>query len=276
VDRVLFNQVQQVFRGHNKPKYRRHEFAFGGLLNCAYDGCTVTAELKKAKYVYYRCIGHRGKCDLPYMREEQLSERLGKVIEDIHVPNDVLAQLLASLYSDDANGKRQREERRERLHGRLSGVRRRLEQAYLDKLDGKIPEEFWQRKQAEWQGEETDVQQAIRDLEKGHEREFVLNASRILELENKAYFLYFHQTTEEKAKLLKMVVSNCRIDAVSLYPTYRKPFGLICERAKTKEWSTMEHLRAGSDAEFTCSGTPRMHAQRVYGIGGHRTAAHHR
>ena len=34
----------------------------------------------------------------------------------------------------------------------------------------------------------------------------------------------------EKAKLLKMVLSNCRIDAVSLYPAYRKPFDLIFQR----------------------------------------------
>src|ERR1700689_156244 len=50
-----FEQVQNIFRGRNKPKYRRHEFAFRGLLTCAYDNCLVTAEIKKSKYVYYRC-----------------------------------------------------------------------------------------------------------------------------------------------------------------------------------------------------------------------------
>ena len=37
----------------------------------------------------------------------------------------------------------------------------------------------------------------------------VLNGFKILELANKAYFLYLKQTPEEKAKLLKMVLSNC-------------------------------------------------------------------
>jgi hypothetical protein len=53
---------------------------------------------------------------------------------------------------------------------------------------------------------------------------------------NKAYFLYVTQSHAEKAKLLKMIVSNCGIDAVSLYPAYRKPFDLIFKRAKTEEW----------------------------------------
>jgi hypothetical protein len=59
---------------------------------CAYDRCLVTAEIKKGKYTYYRCTGHRGKCDLPYFREEELAARLGGVLKDIHIPDGVLKQ----------------------------------------------------------------------------------------------------------------------------------------------------------------------------------------
>jgi len=89
----VFRQVQAVFDGHNKPKYQKHEFAFGGLLTCAYDDCMVTAEFKKQKYTYYRCTGYRGKCALPRMKEEELGQELGRVLQDIHIPDDVLAQL---------------------------------------------------------------------------------------------------------------------------------------------------------------------------------------
>ncbi len=37
---------------------------------------------------------------------------------------------------------------------RLSQLRRRLEQACIDCLHGKITEEFWEAKSAEWQKEE--------------------------------------------------------------------------------------------------------------------------
>ena len=36
-------------------------------------------------------------------------------------------------------------------------MRHRLDQAYLDKLDGKISEEFWMRKSAEWFAEEQQI-----------------------------------------------------------------------------------------------------------------------
>jgi hypothetical protein len=77
VSRVLFDQVQAVFRGHNQPKYKKHEFAFGGLLRCAYDDCTVTAELTKNRYTYYRCTGYRGKCDLPLLSGRGIGREIG-------------------------------------------------------------------------------------------------------------------------------------------------------------------------------------------------------
>lgn len=69
---------------------------------------------------------------------------------------------------------------------------------------------------------------AIQELE-AIKPERILDSVRILELANKAYFLYVRQNPEEQGKLLKTVLSNCKIDATSLYPTYRKPFDLIFE-----------------------------------------------
>ena len=64
----------------------------------------------------------------------------------------------------------------------------------------------------------------------------MLDGVRILELANKAYFLYLRQNPTEQGKLLRIVLSNCLVDSVSLYPTYRKPFDLILGAAKTGEW----------------------------------------
>ncbi len=52
-----------------------------------------------------------------------------------------------------------------------------------------------------------------------------------------AYSLYVSQDSVEKAKLLRMLFSNCSVDAVSVTPTYRKPFDMIVKRAHLEEWS---------------------------------------
>ncbi|HYL38440.1 MAG TPA: hypothetical protein VEV17_21160, partial [Bryobacteraceae bacterium] len=40
------------------------------------------------------------------------------------------------------------------------------------------------------------------------------------------------------------VLSNCSVDAVTVYTNYRKPFDLIFNKAKTKEWSGRGDLNA--------------------------------
>ena len=101
------------------------------MLRCAYDNCAVTAEFKKQKYTYYRCTGYRGKCDLPYFREEVMADRLGQVLQAIRIPDDVLAQLEESLLSDKAHEETLRKRQADRMHQRLIQLRRRLEEAYV-------------------------------------------------------------------------------------------------------------------------------------------------
>lgn len=117
------------------------------------------------------------------------------------------------------------------------GIRKRMDDAYTDKLDGKITEEFWERKSNDWRIEEQQVKMAIEGLKSAETSDRALDAQRIFELANKAYLLYVSQDSTEKAKLLKMLFSNCSVDAVSVTPTYRKPFDMIFQRAKLEEWS---------------------------------------
>jgi site-specific DNA recombinase len=155
----------------------------------------------------------------------------------------VLSQLSESLLSEKSRETVLQQEQTLRLQQRLASVRSRLDQAYTDKLDGEITEELWSRKSAEWQTEEQQIQMGIRALSE-IKPERMLNAVRILELANKAYFLYVKQTPTEKAKLLNLVLSNCAIDAASIYPTYRKPFDIILARAKNEEWRARRDLNS--------------------------------
>ena len=109
------------------------------------------------------------------------------------------------------------------------------DQPCQDKLDGKITEEFGERKSSGWQAEEQQIQMALRGLEQASP-ERPLTGVRILELANQAHFLYLRQPPVEKAKPFRMVLSNCSIDAAKTYPTYRKPFDLIFSHAKNEQW----------------------------------------
>jgi site-specific DNA recombinase len=236
IDRNLWQTAQTVLHRANKPKYRKHEFAFRGLLTCARDNCLVTAEIQKQRYIYYRCSNGRGKCDLPYFREEVIADRLGGVLKDIYLPDEVVTHLMQSLRNSQQHQRSQRAQERTRLYSQLTVVRRKMDRAYSDKLDGKIPEDFWSRMMEEWRTEETRIVTALDGSNQPNPNQLD-SAQRIFELANKACFHYVTQEPLQKARLLKTVLSNCAVDAVSVYPTYRKPFELIFRRAKMNEWS---------------------------------------
>jgi DNA invertase Pin-like site-specific DNA recombinase len=233
----LFQRVQDTFAGRNKPKYRKHNFAFAGLLTCAHDGCTVTTELQKGKYVYYRCSHGRGKCALPYMREHDVSDRLGELLKQIYVPETIARTVVDSLQADLSRSEQKRQEQSAALQQRLAALRTRVDQLYEDKLDGKITEDFWKRKQAEYSDQERSLETAVSNLNRPITPERLLTVARTFELAQKAHSLYLTRNHAERGQLLKTVLLNCATDGVSLWPTYRKPFDLIFQRAKNEEWS---------------------------------------
>jgi site-specific DNA recombinase len=233
----LFAQVQAVMHGFNKPKYSKRDVAFRGLLKCAHDDCVVTAEVKKEKYVYYRCSGGRGPCDLPRFREQEIAEKLGHVLERVYIPPEIAKQIESELMHERAHSREHFARERARLVRMRDDVRRRMDAAYMDKLDGKIAEDFWQRKQAEWQAEEVRIASQIERLKEPDSEQRMIDVHRILELAQNAHSLCLTRKPAEQAEILKSVLLNCSLDAVSLYPTYRSPFDLIVKRAENDEWS---------------------------------------
>jgi uncharacterized protein YegL len=90
----------------------------------------------------------------------------------------------------------------------------------MDKLDGKIPEDFWERKMTEWRTEERQVKLAIDCLAGTENTDRATDVQRVFELASKAYLLYFSQDSTEKAKLLRMMCSSFSVDAISATPAY--------------------------------------------------------
>lgn len=171
------------------------------------------------------------------MREQEVSDRMGKVLKDIYVPETVAGTIVSSLDSDRARADSERQKRMEATQQRLAALRTRMDQMYEDKLDGKIDDEFWTRKMNEWREQEHRFESELSRFQVEVTDDIVLTAKYILELANQAHSLYLTRNHAERAQLLKRVLLNCDTDGVSVWPIYRYPYDLISERAKNQEWS---------------------------------------
>ncbi len=142
-------------------------------------------------------------------------------------------QALKSSYDDE---KVFRESETRKLRRKLDHLQTRLDKAYEDRLDGVIDDGFWSDLSSRWRTEQNQVQNQLSRLEHA-DRDYVDQGSKILELAQHAHSLYVTQCGPEKRRLLNCLLSNCTIDGLTLYPTYRKPFDLIAEGVKmSKEY----------------------------------------
>jgi hypothetical protein len=98
-------RVQAVLNGHNQPRYKKREIPFRGLLTCAHG----LPKSRSRNTITIRS-GSKGKCELPYLREEKLSKRLGQILKDIHIPDDVLIQLEDSLTDTERRSQSEKKE----------------------------------------------------------------------------------------------------------------------------------------------------------------------
>ncbi len=121
------------------------------------------------------------------------------------------------------------------LQEQYNRLQNRIHQIYIDKLDAKIDEEFYEEKVDEWREEMEDVKATMEEHENA-DSNYLSQGVHILELAQKAYSLYIKQQPGEKRKLLNFLLSNCTIIDLSVHPTYRKPFDLLAKGVEIDKW----------------------------------------
>jgi len=134
-------------------------------------------------------------------------------------------------FHDDAIGKLQTEHRH---------LQDRIDAMYMDKLDGRIDNKFFDRKAGEFRFEQCRI---MRDIE-AHQtanRSYIEDGIKLLELARRAHELFESQPAAEKRKLLDFVLSNSRWKDGHLEADYRQPFDLIASAA-------FAHRQAGANS----------------------------
>ncbi len=208
IDIETFNQVQKMF---NQSKARSHsiEFAYTGLITCRHCGCQLTAELKKGKYIYYHCTGKRGGvCKKDYIREEELDKIFLELIDKIPKPDDGLFEEIKKAVIEMRKLKSDFEETSmEEIQKQITRLQNRLDNLYMDKLDGRISQEFWQEKHNLWHGEKDKLIEKLKSI--SHTSRTFDEGSNLLENFCKlAHSEFLKGNAKKKQTILKMLGSN--------------------------------------------------------------------
>ena len=228
ITKDLFESVKQVLalKGKRRTRNQKYNWAFQGLLSCGHCGCALTAEIKKQKYVYYHCTGHKGKCPEKYTREEEIVNQFGRALEAIKMDTEVLEWVKTALKDSHKDEKKYHDEAIATMQKKYQVLQDRLDAMYVDKLDGKVNPDFYEKKNQEWREDQSQILNRIDKFQQANENYFE-DGAKLLELSQKAVVLYEQQEIREKRRILDFVFSNSSWKDGILHPVYRKPFDLL-------------------------------------------------
>jgi site-specific DNA recombinase len=240
ISKSLYDRVQGVMRHERRPK--RLNFPFKGLPVCGDCGSGITAEQHTKhqkngnthRYVYYRCTGWKngGKiCKNSYLSEDELSEQLGEPLKTLVINPTALAKIQKALREATRSERELSESRLTALRAEETRLKKRLEEAYEDKLDGVLPAEEYRDRAAAWRDRLSTVRNEIAALQTNPEL-FLDEASKILDLGQRAHSLYTRQKDGyERRKLIDLVVSKVVILGRKALLNLREPFNTLSKLA---------------------------------------------
>ena len=163
-----------------------------------------------------------------YIREEVLSKHFGEVIGAIKMDPEVTEWVLMALKESHIQKRQFHNDTLTRLQGQYQQLQKRLDEMYLDKLDGRVSLDFFDKKSAEWRSEQESIRQRV-EAHESADQNYLDDGVKLIELSQKAVSLYEKQEMLEKRRLLNFVVSNSIWKEGRLEPVYRKPFDLLVD-----------------------------------------------
>lgn len=232
----------------DRRKTARHNFAFSGLIRCTICNRSLIGDIKKGQYIYYRCSGSTDRCrSISYTREEVFQTQFSEVLERLHFDNEVLEWVSAALKDNYKDHKQEHQEIISRLQREYQLLEGRIEEMYVDKLDGRIAQEFFDKKSAEWRNRQNAILETVHQHQNASQN-YIEEGVKLLELAHNAHKLFAKQSATEKRRLLSLLLSNCFWDGKRLEIEFKQPFDLIAKSISEVEAS--EDLNGEETGDF--------------------------
>ena len=228
VSEACWRRVQELLdaRAEHKTRRVKHDFAFTGLVRCGHCGCLMVGELKKGKYLYYHCTGNRGKCPEPYTREEILTDKFAAVLQELVIPKAILDWLDDAVLASDRTERAAREDAVRRLQFRYDQIAVRINTMYMDKLDGRITQDFFDEKAGTFRAEQEVLLRKIANIRDSAPAP-VDQAIDMLQLTSRAAESFAMQPSDERRRLLRVMVETASWQGGELRTTLFEPFEIL-------------------------------------------------
>ena len=163
------------------------------------------------------------------------------ILKSFKITKSILDDVLRSIKEVHNAKNEYQEHTTSEINKRIRILNNRIQQAYEDKCDGKVSEEFWQKNSKKWHEEISDLEDQRARINKADE-EFYNMCEMLLKFCKNAHDMYLNGTVEERRFITTTVISNItyhdkNLD-IELFPVFYTLSDLIKE--EDKEFDTLE------------------------------------
>jgi hypothetical protein len=176
-----------------------------------------------------------------------LAEKFGELLKGPSFDSEVLEWMTQALRHSHEDEKRFHDEAIGRLQGEYNRLQTRIDAMYVDKLDGLVSAAFFDRKAAEWRGEQDRIMRMVEEHQAANQN-YLEEGVHLLELARRAHGLFERQEPREKRRLLNFILSNSTWKNGELVAEFRQPFDML--HVANQRSAGVEANAGGSGADF--------------------------
>ncbi|PIW37274.1 MAG: hypothetical protein COW24_01050 [Candidatus Kerfeldbacteria bacterium CG15_BIG_FIL_POST_REV_8_21_14_020_45_12] len=228
----LWQQVQQILAQRNNHKVKKHNtkaFSYKHIFTCDVCAHTVTAEKKKNQYNYYHCSQYK-KCGQPWVNENDLDKATHPLLNILKLGDTGMQYVTAALKSSLDEKREWSDKKFEALIKEQTTLKERMDKMYEDRLDGKINDNFYDNKFAQYTQRLQEIEQQVSKHNKADISYYEFGV-KIIELAENAIKLAEMATPEEKNELLHYLLSNSTLKDKQPIFELTLPYKEIAKRA---------------------------------------------
>lgn len=253
ISKDIWDMCEDIRNGRglhkHKGKMATKHGIYRGLLTCRRCGCSITPEKhtkiqkngNKHSWIYYHCTGAKGKHKDTWIEEKELTKQFAEVYEQIQIPEEDLLNMTKTL-KDAHQGKINfNSEMFDEYNRQIKRLEDRIEQAYIDKLDGSITQDEYDNFRRKFRNEQQDYKDKLTRLEQADES-YYITASLLLELASRSYELFIGSETDDKREIIQLTLQNLSLNHGKLQYTLQKPFDSIFSSSNSLKWGGRQDL----------------------------------
>lgn len=257
VSRSLFDKVQEIFaqngnhNRNNSENQTKHTYAFRGLITCKECGGLITpaTAIKKngSKYRHLRCANYKKCCHQAAVMEYVIFEQLeNEVFNKLSLPLNMQEPLKEQILRSLTDTSKLNTTIKINVTKKINELKVKEDKLLDFYLEGKLTQDIYDMKKASIDKEIKsleDTQKKYKTIDNDTKEKIV----NIFTLAGNIADIFKKASPTRQNELLKMLLTDCKLDGKRLEYTLKKPFDKLIKTRNIKDWTD---IAVNSVAEF--------------------------